>query len=238
MSLPAFDFNKITEFLLANPSYLEKINMSQAVTFIGSITDLQKFLIQNADGTKAVDWKSLLTDANAKLLIQKLINEQMTKRRFSRQALNFNSFINFLKPTVDRIQQQIQAQTNQFISSTMTSLLQQVSNSLFNGAPLDFSTIAQNFLNSLKNSILAGINTEFKFQAAQIIDLQFKAMYDLLAKLNQNQIAPQSFVNLLISNLENLKVQLQGFVPQISDIINNAINQYLLTPLLKPINVG
>ena len=236
-AVSGLNFDKVVGFLLDNPSYLESIDVAQAVKFFGSIPELKKFVIEKTDGTQTIDWKGLLTDDYAKTLIQKLLSEQLGKHRFARQ-LSFNSFLDFFKPTIDRLQAQIQAQASQFISTTITSLLQQVSNSLFNGAPLDFGTIAQKFLDNLKASLLDGINIEFKYQATQIIELQFKVLYDLLAKLNQNQIAPQAFINMLITNLESLKVQLQSFVPQVSEIMIQAINQYLLTPLLKPINMG
>lgn len=229
-----FDYNQISQFLLNNPSYLEKIDAQKVIGYISNIPELQQYVLVDANGKKSVDWRGLLTDANLKTQIENFMN---AKNRFPRQ-LDFNSFLNFFKPTLNNIQQQIQAQTNQLITNTISSMMTLVTNSIFQGAPLDFNNIAGSFLNNLKSSILGVLDNQFKFQAQQIIDFQFKIMYDLLAQLNNNQIAPVAFVNLLKTNLENLRSQLQQFIPQISDLINNAINKLLLTPLLKPINLG
>jgi hypothetical protein len=231
------DFNQISQFLINNPSYLKEIDVEKALSYISSIPELQKYVLVSFDGKKSVDWRGLLTDPALKTQMENLMSGKVLKTRFSRQV-DFNSFLNFFKPTIANIQNTIQTQTNQLITNTISSMMQLVSNSLFQGAPLDFNKIAESFLVNLKTSILSVLDSQFKFQATQIIDLQFKLMNDLLAKLNNNQIAPAVFVNLLKSNLENLRAQLQQFVPQISDLINNAINKLLLTPLLKPINLG
>lgn len=232
-----FDFNQISQFILNNPAYLEKIDAQKALVYISSIPELQKYVLVSVDGKKSVDWRGLLTDPTLKTQMEHFMNGKIPKTRFSRQ-IDFNSFLNFFKPTISNIQNVIQTQTNQLITNTISSMMQLVSNSVFQGAPLDFNKIAESFLTNLKTSILSVLDNQFKFQASQVIDLQFKIMNDLLAQLNNNQIAPVAFVNLLKSNLENLRSQLQQFVPQISDLINNAINKLLLTPLLKPINLG
>lgn len=231
------DFNEISQFLIDNPSYLKEIDAEKALFYISSIPELQKYVLVSVDGKKSVDWRGLLNDPDFKAQMENLMSGKVLKTRFSRQV-DFNSFLNFFKPTIANIQNTIQTATNQLITNTISSMMQLVSNSVFQGAPLDFNKIAESFLTNLKTSILNVLDSQFKFQATQIIDLQFKLMNDLLAQLNNNQIAPAVFVNLLKSNLENLRAQLQQFVPQISDLINNAINKLLLTPLLKPINLG
>jgi len=85
LSSNAFDFSKISKFLLNNPSYLDKLNNKQATDFIASNQDLKKFVITNSDGTKGVDWVSLLNDKGAQQVIQNLINQKFASIKSRKQ---------------------------------------------------------------------------------------------------------------------------------------------------------
>lgn len=232
-----FDVNTIVNYVLQNPKILENVNKDLAIQFLSTVPDLQKFVIQKPDGTRDVDWISLLNDQAAKTLIQKMINEKIGKMRLPRAAFDFNTILNLFKPMIDRINQQINNQAQQLITQTIGTLFQQVQDAIFKQVPLDFNKIAQNFLDnlktSLKNSISTSISEEFKIQAQQILDSQFNGLYALLNQLNTQQIAPAQFITALKTGVDNLKNLLQNYIPQVSDIIKNQINNNFLGQLLK-----
>jgi hypothetical protein len=94
LSSNAFDFTKIAKFLLNNPSYLDKLNTKQATDYISSNKDLSRFVNTKSDGTKYVDWVSLLKDKGSIAAIQNIINQKLASIKSKRLASVYDSDFN------------------------------------------------------------------------------------------------------------------------------------------------
>ena len=98
LSSNAFDFSKIAKFLLNNPSYIDKLNNKQATDYISSNQDLKRFVITKSDGSKGVNWTSLLQDRGAISTIQNIINQKLAtikSRKLERTSRNMYLDLDF-----------------------------------------------------------------------------------------------------------------------------------------------
>ena len=243
--LPSFDFSHIAEFLLANSTYLAKLNTDKTTEFIASIPYLQTFIITNSDGTESVDWISLLNDQQAKNIMQNLTMEHLimssSSRIKSRQLImpdfsDINSVLSVFTPLFDRLKVQFTNQSQKFIAATFQSLVGEVTGMIFSGKPIDYNVIAQKVLASLSASIAEGVSNEFQYDAQSLLNTEFSFLNDLLGQLDAQQIVPPLFVDFIKSNSVDFKNQLQSYIPIFSDIIMNAVDSNMIGSLFSQID--
>lgn len=219
-------------------------------------TNLEKYIINDVDGNQKIDVRSLFRDPNSypimisflkdngypppKLLyLNQQLNSKLNKKDFFSSVGGF--FTNMFGSVVSTFQQNIQVGFQNLLSDSIQQLLGQIQQTLFQGLPLDFNKIIEQFIENLKDSItsviVSSVTDTFKQEAIRLLDIQLAELTKLLNSLKGNTIGPVQFIDSLQNILASINNSLKAFIPSISDIIGHQL-RILLSQLINSIPIG
>lgn len=147
-------------------------------------------------------------------------------------------FSNAFSSISSTIQQNAMIGFQSLVSDSIKQLLGQVEQTLFLGTPLNFTGIVTQFVadvkTSLRNVIVATVETTIQDQALRLLDLQTNELNKLLDSLNSKSIGPVQFVSSLQGVLESINTSLKALVPSVTDTIGQQLH-VLLTQILNSV---